>query len=265
MDLYNDPALQAAQGASRQAMQGYSQAVHSAATLPKMLEDALNKKFSQDNPLNQQREEAAGNYINEFTNAPASVLPENNQGMVFNPIEQANMIRGRRTGALLPLLSANSLIGWQQKGIADTVGEAGDMWETMARQAQIDAEMKRQDYKDLLELISAKADEAFRQKEFEEKIRQFNVQEGRLGKESAGMDMSGILELLLNQNEGGGGGEIDLSGAVDLAPEEIFGTRGLSYSSSPNDKVIKQAFGTNEGLSTSRQPESFWSWLNPFN
>ena len=195
INFYNDPSLLQAQGASQQAAQGYSQAVTNAATLPDMLKAALDKKFSEDNPLIQQRSGAAANYINEFTNAPLTVLPENNQGMVFNPQAQANLIQGRRTSALIPMLNANELLSWQQGGIQNTVDSSTKMYQALAQSKAMEAEQARQKYTDLLALISAKVEQANVDRKFTEDIRQFNVKQKAEGSSLAElMQLVGLLQ-----------------------------------------------------------------------
>lgn len=189
---YNDPGLQQAQQQSQQAAQGYSQAVTNAATLPDMLKSALDKKFSENNPLIQQRETATKNYLNEITNAPISVLPENNEGMVFSPLAQANMIQGRRSAAIAPITSLNDIIGWQQGGIHNTVDSAAKMYQTLAAAKAAEAEQARQKYTDLLALIAAKVDQSNKNREFTEGVRQFNVKQ----KNESGSDISELLQLI---------------------------------------------------------------------
>lgn len=201
INLYNDPALMQAQGASQQASQAYSQAVTNSSTMPDMLKRVLDKKFSTNNPLYAEREDLYKNYMNENTAAPMSVLPENNDGMVFSPLAQSQMIEGRRAGALAPITSVNDILGWQIGGIQNTVGEATKMYETLAKAKQFEAERKRQAYEDLLALVESKVAQANSDRDFAENVRQFNVGESN---DASGDAMSPFEEALLEKYFGGG-------------------------------------------------------------
>ena len=208
LSFYNDPGLAGAQQQSQQAGQAYKTAVTNASTMPDLLKQALDKKFSENNPLIQERSGAAANYLNEFTNAPQAVQQP---GMIFNPQEQANLIQQRRSSALVPVMNANELLSWQQGGIQNTVGETTKMYQALVQSAAIEAENKRNSYMDLLDLISRKAQAAEQQRQFQqqqksydESIRQWNLQyeldKQKAAQSGGGLDLSGIFEWLNNQN-----------------------------------------------------------------
>src|SRR3990167_287497 len=202
IDYYNSPELAQASGTSQQAVSAYSQAETNAATLPDMLKEALDKKFSENNPLIQGREAALKDYMTVAETAPQSVLPENNQGMIFNPLEQAGMIAGRRAGAFAPITSYNTMIGWQQGGIQNIIEKVTKMYEAQARKAALAAEQARQKYQDILALIGDKSEQAKKDRTFQEQVRQFNIEEARKGKESGGIDdFLPLLSLLMGQDQ----------------------------------------------------------------
>lgn len=174
LDFYSDPGLQTAQQQSQQAGQAYQTATKNAATMPDLLKQALDKKFSENNPLIQQREAALKNYMTVSETAPQSVLPENTGGRIFSPLEQSGLIAGQRAGALAPITSLNDILGWQQGGIQNTIGEATRMYQALVQAAQIESQNKRQSYQDLLSLISGKAGQATSDRAFAEDVRQFN-------------------------------------------------------------------------------------------
>lgn len=256
LSYYNDPGLQQAQQQSQQAGTAYKTAVGNASTMPDLLKQALDKKFSENNPLIQERSTATANYLNEFTNAPQAVQQP---GMVFNPQEQANLIQQRRSSALIPVMNANELLSWQQGGISNTVGEATKMYEAVARAAGIELENKRQQYMDILNLISQKAQAAESNRNFSEGQRQFAEGTRRfdleyeLAKQKAAQEGNGgfgdFFEWYKNQQ----GGEEDdswLDAAIDqdLDPRSIFGTEGLSYLNDPTAD-LNRLFGVSGGLS----------------
>lgn len=176
LSYYDDPGLVSARQSADSAGGAYKTAVSNAGTMPDMLKSALDKQFSKDNPLIQQREGALKNYLTVAESAPTTVLPQNNNGMVFSPNQQAAIIAGLRAGAFAPITSANELLAWQQGGIGNAVDKASKMYEVLARVAQVEAENKRNSYQDLLGLADRKSQAAAQQQQFQENVRQFGLE-----------------------------------------------------------------------------------------
>lgn len=231
IDYYNDPGLQTAQQASTQAGQAYQTAVKNAGTLPDMLYDTLNKKFTENNPLYAQRETALKNYMTVGETAPLDVLPENNQGMVFSPIEQAGMIAGKRADALAPITSLNELIGYQFGGIENIVDRTARMYDALAKAAQVEYENKRNSYRDLLELVGAKASQATTDRDFEENVRQFGLEYALNQQKTGESSNNSALEEMLTQLILGAGEE------NTTTPTEAKPTKVPAFGN-PNPKTL---------------------------
>lgn len=166
MDNYSDPGYVQAKNDAATAYSNYGTAQNNTLTMPDLLKAALDKKFaSNDNPLNQMRENAYADYAGANNTGYQAVLPQNNQGMIFAPDSQAEQIQGRRNSALLNILGANRQIGEGLGGITNIIDSATKTYQAQENSAKSKAELARQKVMDLLEEISQK-----------EQIRQFNEQ-----------------------------------------------------------------------------------------
>ena len=163
-NYFNDPRLQQAQQQYQQTAQAATESQAQGQTLPQMLQDALQKKFGENNPLVQQREGATQNYLNSIPASQSAVLPENQGGVVLNPLQQANLIQQRQSASLAPLTTANYLLGLHQQGLGNVIQNA-----TAAHQAQTTrlmggAQTARTSYQDILNELSGRADIALKEK-----------------------------------------------------------------------------------------------------
>lgn len=164
MDAYNDPGYVQAKNDASTAYSNYGTAQNATLTMPDLLKAALNKKFaSNDNPINTQREAAYGDYAGASNTGYQAVLPQNNQGMIFNPSSQQEQIQGRRDSALQNILMYNRLAGEGLGGITDIIDSATKTYQAQENSAKTKADTARQKVQDLLEEIAAK-----------EQVRQFN-------------------------------------------------------------------------------------------
>lgn len=163
---YDNPQLQQARTQAQGAQQTANAAATADMTLPDMLREALTKKFSTNNPIVAQREGALQNYLNTTTQAPLDVAPQSvggNAPVVFNPLQQANLIQQKRSAALAPLASLNDLFGLQTGGLENTIGVASRAHQAETQGLQQNAQLARQNYEDILTELSKKAEEANQQ------------------------------------------------------------------------------------------------------
>lgn len=201
--IYDNPQLQSARSAYEGAERQATQAESSSISLPTMLKEALNKKFSADNPLVQGRERALENYLTVNESAPLDVTHRSAGGrsdVVYSPLEQSSLIGARRAAATAPLSTANYLLGMAEGGIADVVDSTSRAGQAEVSRLKGNAQLKRQTYQDIFSEIAARAaeeqqrrDNEYRERELEESIRQFNV--GQSSKNSGGFDLSSLLSL----------------------------------------------------------------------
>lgn len=244
MDLYSSPELQSARTDSQSAVKDYQDSVVKQSTLPDMLQEVLNKKFSTNNPMYAEREGALKNYMTVAEGAGTSVLPQNNNGMVFSPNEQAGMLAGTRANALAPLTSVNERFGQAYGGIENIISEISNMYSAMVTGKKFNAENKRQSYLDLLEEISAKSQSAQSEREFQEKIRQFNVEQQNKLKGDGSLGDDAIMSILLQA--------LNKPQQEDYAPTEPKPTRipNVIAGKGPQKNVLY------------RSPNGQWVWDN---
>lgn len=175
--VYDNPAL-------GQARSGYETAANSAvnaqatqASLPDMLKDALTKKFSMNNPQVANRESLATNYLNTTTQAPLDYTARSaggNSDVIYNPLQQANLINTRRNTALSPLLSANYLLDLSSGGIQNVIDSTSRAHQGLVSQLEGQANIKRNSYQDLLSELQGRAQETQAQVEAEENRRRYD-------------------------------------------------------------------------------------------
>ncbi len=178
MDNYfNDPRLQQAQQAYQQTAQAANASAEGDMTLPSQLKEALNMKFSTNNPVIQEREGALKGYLDSIPQSQAAVLPENNNGVILSPIHQADLISKMQSSKLAPLSTLNYILGLQTGGISDVIESASAAHQRKTASLTNKAGLARNVYGDILNELSAKADQAFKERQFQENIRQFNVSE----------------------------------------------------------------------------------------
>lgn len=157
--LYDSPELNTAQATASAAQGDYLNSATRDATLPDLLRKALNDKFTNNNPLMQDLNTARGNYLNTTTSAPLSVLPENNNGIIFNPAQQEDLINRRKTAALSPVMLLNDLLGIQTGGIQNVIDSTSRAAaaETMGKKGKADTAQNA--FQNLLDLVSKRQSE----------------------------------------------------------------------------------------------------------
>jgi len=119
-----------------------------AATLPGMLTDALNKKFGESNPLIQARDTAMTNYLTAGTGAEKKYLPENQGGTIYSPTERRSLISQDEANASVPLFSIQDLISRAYGGIGNVVKSASDAYNAQVQNELDKATLARQSYQD---------------------------------------------------------------------------------------------------------------------
>ena len=236
---FDSPELTGARNSSSEAIKNYSSAKAEGMTLPQRLTEALNKKFSTDNPMVQQREGQLTNYMNTTTQAPLDYTHTSaggNSNVVYNPMEQANLINQRRTSALVPLTTTNYLLGLNQGGIGDVVDSVSNLWGADTQRMGGAAEAARLNYTDLLDMAKTKSALASNSLAAEEDKRRWEAEmalKGRSGSGGGGglSNLESILQQYMDL-QNGGGQEMDLSG-LDAAIEDD----GNSQSSQPQSNL----------------------------
>lgn len=146
-------AVDTARTQSQQAQQRLSSETAATSSLPDMLREALNKKFSTDNPLIKERESALTGYMNATTQAPLNVTPKSaggNADVVYNPAQQANLIQQYRSPFVSRLATLNDLIGLNTGGINNIIDSTSRAAQANLQGVSNNVAMARQNYSDLL-------------------------------------------------------------------------------------------------------------------
>lgn len=189
--MFDDPTLINARNEAQSATQAFNQSQAQGLTLPDQLREALNQKFSTNNPLIQEREGALKTYMNETTQAPLDYTHKSaggNSDVIYSPLQQANLIQARRSSALAPITSLNTLLGIHTGGIQNIIDSTSRAQQAETTRLQGEATLKRQGYEDILTELAKKADEAYRQKQFEADE---NYRQAQLALEYAKLAQSG--------------------------------------------------------------------------
>lgn len=200
---YDDPKLTQARTAYETAERAATSAQSAETKLPDMLREALTKKFSADNPLVQNRESALQNYLTVNAQAPLDVTHKSAGGLsdvIYSPLEQSALIERKRASATAPLSTANYLLQLAEGGMGNIIDAGTRAAQAQTIQRQGEAKLKRQSYTDILDELSRKADEAWREKEFNEKVRQFNVSQSNKGSGTAQDKTSEVWQNLVNNS-----------------------------------------------------------------
>jgi hypothetical protein len=124
----------------------------SATTLPDMLKAALNAKLA-DSPIVKERSQAAETFLSELGNAPTRVMPEANNGVIFDPMQMQKLISARRAGALSPLINANNRYDLLAGNASDIIGATTNAYKSQAQLAQGGAEIAGNLYRDTLDRL----------------------------------------------------------------------------------------------------------------
>ena len=240
--IYNDPNLASAKATAQTANQNALSSEVAGMQLPDMLRQALTAKFTDNNPLIADMGRAREDVMNSFTGAPLSVLPENNNGMIFSPTQQADLIQRQRSAPIARLSTLNDLFGLNVGGIQNVIDSTGRAFGAQTRATQGQAELAQNNVAQLLQELQLKASELAqwrseqlqlqqlrqeqekerRQEEMEktklaEQIRQFNEQLA-FEKTKPSNTSSGIDPIIASLLLGNGGGKTSTSApAVDYS------------------------------------------------
>jgi len=231
-DPYSDPGYIQAKNEANTAYQNYGTAAQNTLTMPDMLKKALDQKFaSQQNPLYGMQENAAKDYFNSLDTGYQSVLPSNNNGMIFSPEAQQDQIAGKRNSLLAALSSVNQMIGGGFGGIQNVISEATKAYQAQEMAAKLKADSAANKLKQLMDEIDAK-----------EKIRQFNESlkiEQQKANASSGSDISSLIAAVL-ASQGQGTQNTQTSKNVDLSQFEQntpTSNKTSTYTSKPAGKT----------------------------
>lgn len=185
--VFDNPEIQSARSTAQTASESALKARTGDITLADQLREALTKKFSTNNPLIAEREQATQDYLASSTEAPLRVTPKSAGGMsdvVYTPLEQANLIQQYRAPGIARLGSLNDLLGLQTGGMENIIGATSRASQANTQGLIDRASLAQTAYKNLLEEASARAAEA-------------------KSESSAGADLSGLLSLILPSLLGG--------------------------------------------------------------
>lgn len=178
--IYDSPQLQSARGAYEGASRAATTAESEGISLPDRLRETLTKKFSTDNPLIAGRESALKNYLTVGASAPLDYTHTSAGGksdVIYNPLQQAALIQGRRAGATAPLATSNYLLGVAQGGIGEVTDATSRANQAMTTQLMGEANLKRQSYTDILTELSQRAEEARYQAQLQAEQERFQAEQ----------------------------------------------------------------------------------------
>lgn len=181
--IYNDPNLASAKATAQTASQNALSSEVAGMQLPDMLRQALTAKFTEQNPLIQEMGTARQDVMNSFTGAPLSVLPQNNNGMIFNPTQQADLIQRQRSAPIARLSTLNDLFGLNVGGIQNVIDSTGRAFGAQTKAVQGQAELAQNKVSQLLQELQLKLAEQQQWKQEQEQLRQLRLEQDRERKE----------------------------------------------------------------------------------
>lgn len=149
-----DPLRQQAQTAG-QNVAAYTQA---GAELPGKLREALNKKFTTDNPLYEQRGRALSGYLTAAEGAQKELLTQQQSSLPFSPTQLRYLQGQREAAALVPLVNINSILAQATGTIPETIAETGQAFQGQTQAAQAQAQLAQQNYGNALNELVQKAE-----------------------------------------------------------------------------------------------------------
>lgn len=190
--VYDDPNLASARQGAQAATSAYQTEAASAGTLPDMLRDALNKKFSANNPIYADRETAAKSYFDATTQAPLRVTPRSAGGMsdvVYTPAEQANLIQGYRSAPLARLMTLNDLLNLNTGGIENVIGATSRAHGSIVDKLLGQANLAQQNYQN----VRSEAEARFQEEMAREKLKLDQESSRRAGSSDIGSILAGLL------------------------------------------------------------------------
>ena len=157
--------------------------------LLQQLKSNLTSIFAKDNPLIAARGTALQDFLNASSQSRVATLPQNlptveGSQLNLSPTQQNAITTARESAALAPLAGLNQIITGIYGNIPQMVQNAAGIYQAQVQAAQLRASQLQQQYEN-----------AFQELLQQEKVRQFNIQESRLGGGSKGLDLSSLLNL----------------------------------------------------------------------
>ncbi len=174
----NDPSLTAASTNATNAQNTANSDASGAISLPDLLKQTLDAKFSNNNPLIATQGQQLKDYLNTSTQAPLDYTAKSaggNSDVVYSPLDFANLVQGRKAAALAPLAGTNFLLGESTGGIQNIIDASSRAAQAQAATAQGYATNTENTFQHLLALMQAKTQAAQQQQSYNEGVRQFNV------------------------------------------------------------------------------------------
>lgn len=189
MDYLSDPALQSAQSSANTATQTALNAQQAGYTLPDLLKQALTKKYSEaSNPLMADLNTARQQVYSDISGAPAQVT-QANSGVIFSPTQQAALIGKYRAPGIANLAGLTDRFNLETGGLQNIINSTSNAFQAQTAGLQGKAELARQSYTDLLNLMKMQSEEDWQKEQSTEEKRrwelEYALQKAQAGKGSA--------------------------------------------------------------------------------
>lgn len=215
--LFNSPDLTTAQNAYSTAETAATTSQAADQTLPYMLQQALTAKFTNANPLIQTREADLTNYMDALSNAKNDVGPDQQGGIVLDPNQQQDLINKRINASAAPLSTDNLILGLTTGGMTNIINATAAAHAADTQKLLGQATLAQQNYKDVLDELSSKAQMAISAAQLAEQQRQYNLEyQAKYGVNPDTGAQSPLLQLLSgNQNNQSGTTSTNSTGGQD--------------------------------------------------
>jgi hypothetical protein len=148
--ILNTPELNSAQESSYSATESANQMASDAFKMPDLLRQAVYERFK-NSPLHGQFQGAAQNFLTAVPQKRAELASMvQGGGPILNPNQQQSILAGTRAANLVPLISLNDLLKSQTGGMETLIQGGTNAYNAQVAAAQAAAELKQQQYKDIL-------------------------------------------------------------------------------------------------------------------
>lgn len=171
VDYYNDPSLTAAGQQVQNTQQAAATAQEGQATLPAMLQTALSQKLTDNNPIIANRTADLTKYLSVLGNPEGIVDPANNNGVIFSPDQQRQLIADREAAAAAPLNADNLVIGLQNLGMSNVISSTAAAFAKQVQGLIDTAQIASNNYDRLYQTINSKAQIALSANQLAEEMR----------------------------------------------------------------------------------------------
>ena len=178
----------------------------SAPGLLNQLKTNLTNIFATNNPFITERNTALETFLNTPSQTRANILTPNlpevaGSRLTLSPTQQNAITTAARNAALVPLAGLNQIVTGLYGNVGSAVQNAGSLYDASIRAQQIRAEQARQQYQDAFTELEKKATLENDQRDFAEKVREFNVSQAKkTGTGDAGFSTA-LAALLAGQSQ----------------------------------------------------------------